>query len=81
MKFLASMFCFFTLMFIIHLLISLTQLYDKNDYMFTLADGTWICDSYNGNGHDCEHVMSGRKSDTIYLDVDVTVVKVKEGMR
>lgn len=54
---------------------------EKYDFMFTLADGTWVCDKYNIGGfyEDCEHGLTGKKSDKITIGIDVSVIRVSEG--
>lgn len=53
------------------------------DFMFTLPDGTWVCDKYNIGGfyENCENVMSGNKSDKIALGNNVSVITVTEGTK
>lgn len=56
---------------------------ESNDYdfMFTLEDGTYVCDKYNISGfyEDCEHVMTGKKVTKIRLGRNISVINVAEG--
>jgi hypothetical protein len=60
---------------------------NTTDYMFTLPDGTYVCDNYytchpsNFDYCDCEHVLTGRKITRIKISENVSVMHVPEGTK
>lgn len=64
--------------------VSCKRIDDQQDYMFTLEDGTYVCEEYYACGTtileycDCEHVMNGKKVLKIKINNEVSVKLVPE---